>query len=96
MFRGAGKGRFLRHMGSITPDSCSCAWPLPLPWRRFHAGAVWECGRCSQQWEWVACGDSRGWRRLPVEAWVEAERTDGAPLSAAWRSILHDIDPERV
>lgn len=97
MFRGNRKGRFLRHKGSTTPATCSCAWPLPLPWRRFHAGAVWECGDCHQQWEWISRGDARGWRRLPVEAWVLAEPIDdGAPVPAAWRSILHDSDPERV
>lgn len=97
MFRGEGKGRFLRHKAPATPGTCPCAWPLPLPWRRLHAGAVWECGRCHQQWEWVAGGDSRGWRRLPVEAWVVAEATDDdPPLPAAWRSILYGTDAERV
>jgi hypothetical protein len=91
------KGRFLRQKAPITVDACSCAWPVPLPWRRLQAGAIWECGHCRQQWEWIASGDSHGWRRLPVEAWIDAESTDsGAPPPAAWRSVLYGSERERV
>ena len=73
-------GRLLRHSASA---QCECRWPLQLPWRSFRAGAVWECGSCSQQWEWRPAPDGMRWVQLPREAWI------GAQLTSAWQTLLY-------
>ena len=75
-------GRLLRDANAATAP-CACRWPLPLPWRSFRAGAVWECGSCSQQWEWRPALDGMRWVAMPREAWI------GAQLTSAWSRLLY-------
>lgn len=97
MLRRTPNGRFLRLSAPQGTEECSCAWPLPLPWRRFRPGAIWECGRCRQQWEWRAARDGRGWQRLPRQAWLaNAAAGDGSPPPAAWSSVFYGGDREKV
>ena len=81
-FRRQPAGRLLRH-ADPAPAHCACRWPLQLPWRSFRAGAVWECGSCSQQWEWRLALDGMRWVALPREAWL------GETLTSAWRTLLY-------
>ena len=75
-------GRLLRHADPASAR-CTCRWPLQLPWRRFRAGAVWECASCGQQWEWQPATDGMRWIALPPEAWI------GAQLTPAWQTLLY-------
>jgi hypothetical protein len=91
-------GKFLRR--SYPPcTTCACRRPIWLPWRRFSFGAVWQCGRCGQQWEYRMPRRDSDLRHHPMVAeqaqWVRLEpheflpgESAGEELPALWRNIL--------